>query len=281
MYRLAGFYNPRQAQAFIDYMAYRGIEISMAPEPEGKFALWLADEQYLVEAEAELNAFLLDPNNKKYQAASWQVAESRTAKFNYSNPSLINMVKAQAGPFTLLVMVASLVIYGLWLLGFEQVLFEWLHFPFMNGDQWELWRYFSHALLHFSPIHVIFNCLWWWLLGGQIERHSGSAKLVQIFLLSSLVSGFGQFWLDGPNFGGLSGVVYALLGYIWWMGWLAPQRGLVIARSYVVFMLVWLVIGFAEPMGMSIANMAHLFGLISGCVIALFDAKVNPLKQAK
>ena len=117
-------------------------------------------------------------------------------------------------------------------------------------------------------------------MGGQIERHSGSAKLVQIFLLSSLVSGFGQFWLDGPNFGGLSGVVYALLGYIWWMGWLAPQRGLVIARSYVVFMLVWLVIGFVEPMGMSIANMAHLFGLISGCVIALFDAKVNPPKRA-
>ncbi|MEC6824913.1 rhomboid family intramembrane serine protease GlpG [Photobacterium piscicola] len=274
MHRLAEFYNPRHAQAFIDYMASRGIELTLAPEPEGKFALWLSDSQYLIEAEAELKAFIANPNDSKYQEASWQVAESRTAKFDYSSPSLVSMVKAQAGPFTLLVMVASLVIYGLWLLGFESLLFNWFHFPFMNGDQWQLWRYFSHALLHFSALHVIFNCLWWWLLGGQIERHSGSAKLVQLFLISSLISGFGQFWLDGPNFGGLSGVVYALLGYIWWMGWLAPQRGLVIARSYVVFMLVWLVIGFAEPVGIAIANMAHLMGLLTGCAIAFVDAKL-------
>ena len=58
------------------------------------------------------------------------------------------------------------------------------------------------------------------------------------------------------------------------MGWLAPQRGLVIARSYVVFMLVWLIIGFVEPAGIPIANMAHLFGLLTGCAIALIDAKL-------
>lgn len=273
MYRLAGFYHPRQAQAFIDYMAYRGIEITMSPEPEGLFALWLADEQYLVEAEAELNAFLRDPYDPKYQAASWQVAESRTATFRYSSPHLLAQVRAKAGPFTLFVMAVALAIYAMGLLGWDSLTFQWGHFPFMNGDQWSLWRYFSHALLHFSPLHIIFNCLWWWLLGGQIERQCGMAKLVQLFLLSSLISGFGQFWLVGPNFGGLSGVVYALLGYIWWMDWLAPQRGLVIERSYVIFMLVWLVIGFAEPMGMAIANMAHVFGLLSGCLIALFDAK--------
>ncbi|UTV27841.1 rhomboid family intramembrane serine protease GlpG [Photobacterium atrarenae] len=275
MHRLAGLNNPRLAQAFIDYMASRGIPLSLAPEPEGRFAIWLEDSQYLVEAEAELNLFLANPNDSKYQAASWALAESRTAKFTYHSPDLLTLIRARAGPLTLAVMVAAMVIYGLWLFGFEQPLFRWLHFPLMQGDEWQLWRFFSHALIHFSTLHLLFNCLWWWLLGGQLERHSGSTKLLQVFLISALISGFAQFWFHGSGFGGLSGVVYALLGYLWWMGWLVPERGLAIPKPYVVFMLAWLVIGFAQPMGMSIANQAHLFGLISGCVIALVDGKLR------
>ncbi|WEM42387.1 rhomboid family intramembrane serine protease GlpG [Photobacterium sp. DA100] len=275
MHRLAGLDNPRQAQAFIDYMASRGISLVMAPEPEGLFALWLEDGQHLVEAEAELNQFLANPYDRKYQAASWDVAESRTAKFYYRSPSLLGLIRAQAGPFTLLVMAASVAIYLLWLFGMQQPVFSLMHFPLMDGDEWQLWRFFSHALIHFSTLHVIFNCLWWWILGGQLERHSGSAKLLQVFLISALVSGFAQFWFHGPNFGGLSGVVYALLGYIWWMGWLAPQRGLSIPKPYVVFMLVWLVLGFADILGMSVANMAHLFGLLSGCALGWADAKLR------
>ena len=275
MHRLAGLNNPRQAQAFIDYMASRGIALVMAPEPEGLFALWLEDGQHLVEAEAELNQFLSNPYDRKYQAASWDVAETRTAKFNYRSPSLLGLVRAQAGPFTLLVMAVSIVIYLLWLLGMQQPVFSLMHFPVMDGDEWQLWRFFSHALIHFSTLHVVFNCLWWWILGGQLERHSGSAKLLQVFLISALISGFAQFWFHGPNFGGLSGVVYALLGYIWWMGWLAPNRGLSIPKPYVVFMLVWLVLGFADVLGMSVANMAHLFGLLSGCALGWVDAKLR------
>ena len=275
MYRLAGLNNPRQAQAFIDYMASRGIALTLAPEPEGMFAIWLKEPQHLVEVQAEINLFLANPQDRKYQAASWDVAESRTAKFYYNHPDLLAIIKSKAGPFSLSVMVISIVVYGLWLFGLQQSVFNLFHFPVMDGDQWQVWRFFSHALIHFSTLHILFNCLWWWLLGGQLERHSGSSKLVQLFLISALISGFAQFWLHGPNFGGLSGVVYALLGYIWWMGWLAPQRGLSIPKPYVVFMLAWLVLGFAQPLGMSVANMAHLFGLLSGCGLALLDAKIR------
>ncbi|WP_064606325.1 rhomboid family intramembrane serine protease GlpG [Photobacterium sp. J15] len=273
MYRLAGLNNPRQAQAFIDYMASRGITLTMAPEPEGMFAIWLNDAQHLIEVQAELNMFLANPSDSKYLAASWQVAETRTAKIHYRSPNLLAIIKAKAGPFCLSVMVVAIAIYALWLFGLQQPMFNWLHFPFMDGDQWQIWRFFSHALLHFSTVHIVFNCLWWWLLGGQLERHSGSSKLMQVFLISALISGFAQFWLHGPNFGGLSGVVYALMGYFWWMGWLAPERGLTIPKSYVAFMLIWLVLGFAQPLGVNMANMAHLFGLISGCGLALLDAK--------
>lgn len=57
MKRLVTLNNPRMAQAFIDYMASRQIDIEMMPEGEGQTALWLTDSQHEVEAEAELKQF--------------------------------------------------------------------------------------------------------------------------------------------------------------------------------------------------------------------------------
>ncbi|WP_027250518.1 rhomboid family intramembrane serine protease GlpG [Photobacterium halotolerans] len=273
MQRIAVLNNPRMAQAFIDYMASRGIELTLAVEPGGQFAIWLSDPAHQVETEAEWQQFIRRPDDQKYQAASWQVVNRRKQpSFRYDSPSMVDMVKSGAGPVCLLVMVLAVGIYGGWLLGWQAPLFYWLHFPTMQGDSWEVWRYVSHSLIHFSALHVIFNCLWWWVLGGRLERHSGSGKLLEVFIVSALISGLAQFWFHGPNFGGLSGVVYALMGYLWWLGWLVPARGLTIPNGYVVFMLVWLVLGFVGVMGFEVANMAHLFGLISGCLLAFVDA---------
>jgi GlpG protein len=49
--------------------------------------------------------------------------------------------------------------------------------------------------------------------GGQIEQ-LGSGKLF-ILLSSSALPNIAEFFASGPRFGGLSGVVYALLGYSW------------------------------------------------------------------
>ncbi|MEZ8141194.1 rhomboid family intramembrane serine protease GlpG [Enterovibrio norvegicus FF-33] len=275
MIRLIAISNPRAGQAFIDYMASRHIDVQMMPEGEGQFALWLADSQHQAEAEAELQAFLHDPTGRKYQSASWDMAESRTAHFTYPRQKILTAIKQNAGPFTLFIMVVCIIAYAGLTLGFGHEVFSLLHFPATDDQQWQLWRLFTHALLHFSATHIVFNLLWWWVLGGKIEKISGSAKLVQLFLLTALFSGLGQYVFDGPAFGGMSGVVYALLGYLWLMGTLAPSRGLSIEPSYVGFMLLWLVVGFFEPFGMAIANMAHLFGLVSGCAIAVFDAKFS------
>ncbi len=263
--------HPRLAQAFIDYMASKNIAIRLSSEPEHNFSLWVEDDTHAVIAQTELTAFLADPSQAKYQAASWDMAETRTASFQYPKVNFIDLIRAQAGPFTLTILSICLGIYILWFFGLQGTLFDWLHFPSMSGEKWQVWRYFTHTLLHFSILHIVFNCLWWWLLGGIIERKISSWKLIQIFLFSAMISGFAQFSISGIEFGGLSGVVYALLGYLWWLGWLLPEKGVSIPKAYVGFMLAWLVIGFALPM--NIANMAHLFGLLTGCAIAFWDAK--------
>ncbi|MFP3334687.1 rhomboid family intramembrane serine protease, partial [Pseudomonas sp. SIMBA_064] len=88
----------------------------------------------------------------------------------------------------------------------------WLSWP--DADQHlQVWRWFSHALLHFSLLHILFNLMWWWYLGGAVEKRLGSGKLFVILLISALLSGWLQAKFSGIWFGGLSGVVYALMGY--------------------------------------------------------------------
>ncbi|WP_413113093.1 rhomboid family intramembrane serine protease GlpG [Thaumasiovibrio sp. DFM-14] len=272
MLKLYVMRHARQAQAFIDYCDSRGLALTLAPDVEGAIAIWVVNEDHWTEAEAELRYFLQHPYDAKYQAASWQMADSRTAKFSYASPNLMQLLQQGAGPFTLLVLLMSVTVYLLWWLGFQNALFRWLHFPVDATQYSSLWRWVTHAIMHFSVLHLAFNCLWWWLLGGEIERKFGAKKLILLFICASVMSGVGQFWVSGVNFGGLSGVVYALLGYCWWMGWLAPQRGLFLPKPYIGFMLVWLVMGYVMPM-FNIANTAHLVGLITGCLVAFIDSQ--------
>ncbi len=79
--------------------------------------------------------------------------------------------------------------------------------------------------------------------------------------------------VSGPNFGGLSGVVYGLFGYVWWLGWLKPEKGLGISNALVGFLLVWLMLGYLDVLPVNMANTAHLLGLLTGCLMALFKAK--------
>ncbi|MCW8348448.1 rhomboid family intramembrane serine protease GlpG [Vibrio sp. ZSDZ65] len=271
MIRLITLQSPRMGQAFIDYMATRQIDIQMMPEGSGQFALWLMKDEDKIETEAELKLFLEDPGNSKYQASSWDMAETRRNPFKYSTPSFLAMLKAKAGVVTLGIMLICSVIFVLQQVGLAQAIFSALHFPAEDGQQWQIWRWFTHGLLHFSAMHIIFNLLWWWQFGGDIEQKLGSRKLLEIFLVSAAVSGTGQYWVDGANFGGLSGVVYALVGYLWVITWKRPDIGLEMPRPLIGFMLVWLVLGFVQPF-MAIANTAHLAGLISGAALGMIDS---------
>ncbi|WP_432460305.1 rhomboid family intramembrane serine protease GlpG [Agarivorans sp. QJM3NY_25] len=265
--------NPRAAQAYVDYMAVLHIECQLAPAERG-VAIMLNDESQLERAEIELEQFLANPNAEKYHAASWTMADSRKASFSYGGSGVIkNSFLAHAGPVTLLVLLISAVIYTLMSFGFNRYFIEHLtitpQLSMLASTQF--WRVITPIFLHFSIVHIVFNGLWWWQLGGEIERQLGSSKLLLITIVAAVIPNVAQLLASGPYFGGLSGVVYALLGYCWFTGWLRPKAGLQLSPSIVGFMLVWLVIGFMDVIGPSTANLAHLFGLFVGCAQAVFD----------
>lgn len=115
--------NPRAAQAFIDYMAAHKIEIQMMPDASGQFCLWVLHDQDIESAQAELQAFLQNPYHEKYQAASWEIADQKRPQFHYASPNLLNLIKAKAGVFTLLIMALCIIIFALQTLGLEKLFF--------------------------------------------------------------------------------------------------------------------------------------------------------------
>jgi len=169
-------------------------------------------------------------------------------------------------------------------LGWAQNIFNMLQFyPHLSIDALlaDPIRLIGPAFFHFSWLHIVFNTMWWWQLGGSIEKALGKSTLINILLLSAIVSNVGQYLVSGSNFGGLSGVVYALVGFVWWFGYLAPERGLSLSKPLVGFLLFWLVLGFVDLLPVNVANTAHLLGLISGCLLAVFTVKVIKIDANK
>ncbi|MBN4055111.1 rhomboid family intramembrane serine protease [bacterium AH-315-K03] len=142
----------------------------------------------------------------------------------------------------------------------------------LSAQNEQYWRLITPIFLHFSLLHLIFNSLWLWDLGRRIERLKGSLKLCGLIILIGVGSNIAQFWhIKASVFGGMSGVIYGLLGYGWMWSRLRPKQSLHIPNPVVYFMLAWLVLcmlGFARLVGAgAIANAAHLGGLIMGLIL--------------
>ena len=265
--RITDFSNPRMAQAFVDYMATRGISLRI--EHDNHSTLWLDDDSKVNLVENELSQFLREPDHPRYRAASWHSGTTKSG-IEYQRSSLMATIRERAGPLTLTVMVAAVAVFLLMQLFGDRIVMSWLSWP--NADQhFQVWRWFTHALLHFSVLHILFNLLWWWYLGGAIEKRLGSGKLFVILLISALLSGWMQAKFSGVMFGGLSGAVYALMGYAWLRGERDPESGIWLERGLMAFSVAWLVVGYMGWFGLSIANAAHVTGLLVGLAMALAD----------
>jgi len=268
--------DARMAQALVDYLATLGIPCELTQSELG-VSVWLADEQRLAQAQQEVKRFLAEPNHPRYMEASWQSGRA-DARIDYSKGMTdpVTDFLHQAGPLTLVVIIACLAIYALDAIGlpiFDELAF---HPTLAQFTDWQAWRYVTPAFIHFSVLHLVFNLLWWWYLGGQIEQRLGSGKLFILLLVGAALPNIAEFFVSGPRFGGLSGVVYALLGYSWMRARLQPACGLTMPPALMGFMLVWLVLGFLDMLGTPTANMAHLVGLLVGLLQGWLDRHHRP-----
>jgi GlpG protein len=138
----------------------------------------------------------------------------------------------------------------------------------------EWWRLITPTFLHFSITHLIFNCLWVYILGSKIEIIDGKNIFIILFLIAALSSNLGQYyWTGGYLFGGLSGAVYGLLGYCFILDLDKKGQRYDLPNALYIFMFLWLLIGFTGILNIfgfgNVANIAHLVGMIAGFILGL------------
>jgi GlpG protein len=143
----------------------------------------------------------------------------------------------------------------------------------------QVWRLLTPMFIHFGPLHILFNMLWLQQLGMAIESRRGSWRFLLMVLAISALSNLGQyFWSSllfalagygggpSPIFGGMSGVVFGLFGYIWIKSRYEPGAGLYMPSRTAFWLMAWFVICFTGAVG-PIANTAHGVGLMTGMAV--------------
>jgi GlpG protein len=201
-------------------------------------------------------------------------------------PGFIQQLRSSR--MTAVVLLLTFVVAAITLLGDNLAAVSWLsfvdyrvqgdyiYFSYLNdtlaSGQW--WRLLTPMLIHFGILHLAMNSLWYWELGRRIEARQGAVMLLGLTLLFSLAANFAQYLHAGPSlFGGLSGVLYGLLGHCWIFQRLAPTPAYRLPPGVLVMMLVWLLIcmtGIFELLQFgAIANAAHAGGLLAGCLTGL------------
>lgn len=266
--------NPRMAQAFVDYLALRGIDVLVKPIAQDKLELYV-DAPFLTPAKAEFATFAQNPTDKKYLDASWsRNSNDNPLTYQSQGNGLLKNWLSHGRWLTHSILFINLAIFAL---AHVTAIYPMLAFPYDGSlASGEYWRWITPAFMHFSAMHIIFNLLWWWLLGGKLEKSFGSTFLLLFMLFTALISNFAQYITHHDNnFGGLSGVVYALIGFCWLYGRLKQHSEINLSDHFFGFSLFWLVLGFADVLWVNVANQAHLAGLLSGLGFAWIYSRVR------
>lgn len=258
MHKFAELNSAQAAQLFAGYCVAQGLDVSAVVVRSDLAELYAVAEQ-LGRIEQEFAQFLQQPGHPRYQAAAWQLSQPVAVNSGPAFPQFNPRLLWRQAPLTVLLLLLCLLVYG------------WQQLDWRSSSGWlqlsnpgELWRWFTPMLLHFSLTHLVFNLAWWFYLGSRFEQRLGAALLLNLTLSVALISNAAQYFMVSPHFGGLSGVVYGLFGYFWIAGRLNPAQGLQISPGLIGFMLLWLVLGFFDVLWVSMANWAHLGGLVAG-----------------
>ena len=94
----------------------------------------------------------------------------------------------------------------------------------------------------------------------------GSWRFALLVLLIAIPSNLAQYWWSGPQFGGMSGVVYGLFGYMWMKSRYEPGSGFFVTQNTVIWMVGWYLMCLVGVIP-GIANAVHTVGFAVGIVI--------------
>jgi len=294
--------SEKHARTLEDHLLAQKIATKMVEGKNG-WVVWVRDEDSVPQAKEELRAFLENPDDSRYLSSHESAREIKKAKdradreYRKRFRNLRDDWEGSAWrrfPATTALIVICVVVavfthlgsnfespvfrtllfsdYSVVLVEFKDAVIPELKFHGLDDiSRGQIWRLVTPIFLHFGPVHLVFNMSALWYFGRKVEYEKRKWKFLLFVLITAVASNFGQYVYDAnaeklTAFGGMSGVVYALFGYVWMKSATRPEERLGISSNNVFMMMGWFVLCMTGALG-NIANAAHAAGLMVGFLI--------------
>lgn len=227
------------------------------------------------DAEQEIYTIIVSDENRLEEARDFYRVSLGFQKPAKLEKEWVKIKTLPRGEFTFKIVIACIVVYLLSFSNFGDNLFNSLFIGradssfFYEVSHGQIWRLITPIFVHLGFMHILFNMLWFKDLGYLIEHSFGPKFLLLFILISGLFSNICQYLVSGPQFGGMSGVLYAMLGFIWVYKKLNVEFEFSIPRFDIGMMIGWFFLCITGLLG-PIANTAHGSGLVIGILAAVF-----------
>jgi GlpG protein len=289
--------DPHGAERFAAYLVTQGID-AHAEQDTDNWAVWVRDENRIEQARQLLDQFKSDPDDQRYRGVERDAEVMRREELQRRKVAQKNVVEMRGrwqqpavrrAPLTITVIVLSVLVtvlsgFGKSQRGIGQTINQQLFFctpadfaasnnnPLASLAKGELWRAITPIFIHLELLHIAFNMIMFFQFGALLESLMGTVRLGLFILLIALASNVGQALapeaLGGTYaFGGMSGVVYGLFGYVWVKSMFVPEPGFRLSQGTVIILIGWLFLCMT-PAIPQVANVAHVVGLGVGMVMA-------------
>ena len=302
-----------KARSFGDYLTTKGIENQVEAEKDGTWAVWIHSEEQLKWAKELFALYQQNPADPNFQVAAKALADLRGQKrkeqeayekrvkdrrhlfrpltaYGFGSVTFVLIflcvavfagmnLSSQGAKLEDALLISLKDIVGIQGLNvFRQLARRFAAFGLLLPEirSGEVWRLFTPMFIHYGFLHIFFNMLWLRDLGSMIEARQNSLILIILVAVLAAVSNLAQFMAAGPMFGGMSGVVYGLLGYIWIRRKYDPGSGLFLHPSTVTMMIIYFFICWVA---IDVANYAHGAGLVTGMAWGFISSLRHRWKQ--
>lgn len=291
------------AQKIADYLLTLNIETQLDPPGQEGIALWVRDEDKVEQGRSELQTFLQNPGDPRYQKAGLLAQAMRRReslhqqRYERKQQTFDQEMRAGATEGRKSVTIALLTLSIAVSLGsnfgqnssaitqfvsiapyaVQDGMISWNYLQSIR--QGEVWRLVTPIFLHLDVMHLVFNMLMLLALGTRVEMARGWWRYLILVLFLAGTSNVAEYYCSislnrspsidftpSPMFGGMSGVLYGLFGYMWMKSRFQPQLGLFVPTEMVVVMLGWLLLCLLGVVG-PVANVAHGVGLLGGILV--------------
>lgn len=267
MIKIASMSLDKDLSSYSNYLKGMGIAHRIAEE-SGNQSIYVANSDNLSEAKSILDLYL----NDQLETSGNFVEE----KLFPINANLLGLLLES--PITICIIGLTLLIAIVTSLGSDLSVYSVLLYPLIDtssllGSLGELrsvlmlTKTVTPMFLHFGELHLVFNMLWMWYFGKQLEQILPAWLFLSSIILISFTSNTVQYLVSGyNNFGGMSGVIYGLVGFSWIFSKIQFKKNMVISNNLFIFFIVSLVV--MEVFASSrIATAAHVGGLVSGLIL--------------